>query len=199
MVAYLENHGPDKFAQIFLGEYDTPEVKIFYRTCNVLFQLEGFSYVFYKWKNLPHVFMLWVKTAVLSKQVGDFFKFWDLLITALQLTYNSLSIVGSQSTWFINFFNHRPFGTMRCELLWFKKSPTIWRIFRRGWNPTCAPSTSTVPSPWSPTRGWRTSCSATSTICATCATTPSSPTGPFLTHSNYSGKWSFWWMTFLCK
>ena len=25
MVAYLENHGPDKFAQIFLGEYDTPE------------------------------------------------------------------------------------------------------------------------------------------------------------------------------
>ena len=25
MVAYLENHGPEKFAQIFLGEYDTPE------------------------------------------------------------------------------------------------------------------------------------------------------------------------------
>ena len=25
MVAYLENHGPDKFAKIFLGEYDTPE------------------------------------------------------------------------------------------------------------------------------------------------------------------------------
>jgi hypothetical protein len=30
MVAYLENHGPDKFAQIFLGEYDTPEVKFFF-------------------------------------------------------------------------------------------------------------------------------------------------------------------------
>lgn len=25
MVCYLENHGPDKFAQIFLGEFDTPE------------------------------------------------------------------------------------------------------------------------------------------------------------------------------
>ena len=25
MVAYLDNHGPDKFATIFLGEYDTPE------------------------------------------------------------------------------------------------------------------------------------------------------------------------------
>ncbi|CAG9133963.1 unnamed protein product [Plutella xylostella] len=25
MVCYLENHGPDKFAQIYLGEYDTPE------------------------------------------------------------------------------------------------------------------------------------------------------------------------------
>ena len=25
MVAYLENHGHEKFAQIFLGEYDTPE------------------------------------------------------------------------------------------------------------------------------------------------------------------------------
>lgn len=25
MVYYLENHGADKFAQIFLGEYDTPE------------------------------------------------------------------------------------------------------------------------------------------------------------------------------
>eukprot|EP00095_Tigriopus_kingsejongensis_P000308 maker-scaffold292_size219010-snap-gene-0.20 protein:Tk00308 transcript:maker-scaffold292_size219010-snap-gene-0.20-mRNA-1 annotation:"dnaj homolog subfamily c member 13 isoform x1" len=25
MVAYLENHGPEKFAQIFLGEFDTPE------------------------------------------------------------------------------------------------------------------------------------------------------------------------------
>ena len=25
MVAYLENHGAEKFAQIFLGEYDTPE------------------------------------------------------------------------------------------------------------------------------------------------------------------------------
>ncbi|KAK6624832.1 hypothetical protein RUM44_011696 [Polyplax serrata] len=26
MLSYLENHGPDKFAQIFLGEFDTPEV-----------------------------------------------------------------------------------------------------------------------------------------------------------------------------
>jgi len=25
MVFYLENHGPEKFAQIFLGEFDTPE------------------------------------------------------------------------------------------------------------------------------------------------------------------------------
>lgn len=25
MVCYLENHGADKFAQIYLGEYDTPE------------------------------------------------------------------------------------------------------------------------------------------------------------------------------
>ena len=25
MVAYLENYGADKFAQTFLGEYDTPE------------------------------------------------------------------------------------------------------------------------------------------------------------------------------
>lgn len=25
MIYYLENHGPEKFAQIFLGEYDTPE------------------------------------------------------------------------------------------------------------------------------------------------------------------------------
>merc|ERR1712155_110034 len=25
MVAYLDNHGPEKFATIFLGEYDTPE------------------------------------------------------------------------------------------------------------------------------------------------------------------------------
>lgn len=25
MVCYLENHGADKFAQIFLGEWDTPE------------------------------------------------------------------------------------------------------------------------------------------------------------------------------
>lgn len=25
MVNYLENHGAEKFAQIFLGEYDTPE------------------------------------------------------------------------------------------------------------------------------------------------------------------------------
>lgn len=25
MVCYLENHGPEKFAQIFLGEFDTPE------------------------------------------------------------------------------------------------------------------------------------------------------------------------------
>lgn len=25
MVYYLENHGADKFAQIFLGEFDTPE------------------------------------------------------------------------------------------------------------------------------------------------------------------------------
>lgn len=25
MVYYLENHGAEKFAQIFLGEYDTPE------------------------------------------------------------------------------------------------------------------------------------------------------------------------------
>ena len=25
MVAYLNNHGPDKFATTFLGEYDTPE------------------------------------------------------------------------------------------------------------------------------------------------------------------------------
>lgn len=26
MLSYLENHGPEKFAQIFLGEFDTPEV-----------------------------------------------------------------------------------------------------------------------------------------------------------------------------
>ena len=26
MVAYLDNHGPEKFATIFLGEYDTPEL-----------------------------------------------------------------------------------------------------------------------------------------------------------------------------
>lgn len=25
MVSYLENHGAEKFAQIFLGDYDTPE------------------------------------------------------------------------------------------------------------------------------------------------------------------------------
>jgi len=25
MVAYLDNHGPEKFSTIFLGEYDTPE------------------------------------------------------------------------------------------------------------------------------------------------------------------------------
>lgn len=25
MVCYLENHGAEKFAQIFLGEWDTPE------------------------------------------------------------------------------------------------------------------------------------------------------------------------------
>jgi len=25
IVSYLENHGAEKFAQIFLGEYDTPE------------------------------------------------------------------------------------------------------------------------------------------------------------------------------
>ena len=25
MVSFLENHGPEKFAEIFLGEYDTPE------------------------------------------------------------------------------------------------------------------------------------------------------------------------------
>lgn len=25
MVCYLHNHGAEKFAQIFLGEYDTPE------------------------------------------------------------------------------------------------------------------------------------------------------------------------------
>lgn len=25
MVYYLENHGAEKFAQIFLGEFDTPE------------------------------------------------------------------------------------------------------------------------------------------------------------------------------
>lgn len=25
MVCYLENYAPDKFAQIFLGEFDTPE------------------------------------------------------------------------------------------------------------------------------------------------------------------------------
>jgi DnaJ family protein C protein 13 len=25
MVNYLENHGAEKFAQIFLGEFDTPE------------------------------------------------------------------------------------------------------------------------------------------------------------------------------
>ena len=25
MVAYLDNHGPEKFATTFLGEYDTPE------------------------------------------------------------------------------------------------------------------------------------------------------------------------------
>lgn len=29
MVCYLENYGADKFAEIFLGEFDTPEVKIF--------------------------------------------------------------------------------------------------------------------------------------------------------------------------
>lgn len=27
MVCYLENYGPDKFAEIFLGEFDTPEVR----------------------------------------------------------------------------------------------------------------------------------------------------------------------------
>ena len=26
MIAYLKNHGPDKFAEVFLGEFDTPEV-----------------------------------------------------------------------------------------------------------------------------------------------------------------------------
>lgn len=25
MIHYLENHGPDKFSEIFLGEFDTPE------------------------------------------------------------------------------------------------------------------------------------------------------------------------------
>ena len=25
MVAYLTNHGPEKFAEIFLGQFDTPE------------------------------------------------------------------------------------------------------------------------------------------------------------------------------
>lgn len=25
MVHYLENHGPEKFSSIFLGEFDTPE------------------------------------------------------------------------------------------------------------------------------------------------------------------------------
>ena len=25
MICYLENHGPDKFAEIFLGEFDSPE------------------------------------------------------------------------------------------------------------------------------------------------------------------------------
>ena len=37
MVAYLENHGPDKFAQIFLGEYDTPEVKNFLQNLQCFF------------------------------------------------------------------------------------------------------------------------------------------------------------------
>lgn len=27
MVCYLENYGPEKFAEIFLGEFDTPEVR----------------------------------------------------------------------------------------------------------------------------------------------------------------------------
>lgn len=27
MVCYLENYGPEKFAEIYLGEFDTPEVK----------------------------------------------------------------------------------------------------------------------------------------------------------------------------
>ena len=32
------------------------------------------------WKNLPFFWHYWVKTAVVSKQVGDFFKFCDILI-----------------------------------------------------------------------------------------------------------------------
>lgn len=40
MVCYLENYGAEKFAEIFLGEFDTPEVSLSF-TLNIFLQQPG--------------------------------------------------------------------------------------------------------------------------------------------------------------
>lgn len=42
MVCYLENYGAEKFAEIFLGEFDTPEVSLeSFELTNVILLREG--------------------------------------------------------------------------------------------------------------------------------------------------------------
>ncbi|VDP97233.1 unnamed protein product [Trichobilharzia regenti] len=42
MIAYLENHSPEKFAEIFLGDFDSPEA-IWNPEMRYVFYLNGFS------------------------------------------------------------------------------------------------------------------------------------------------------------